>query len=201
MQNNHPLLKAELISQATVYTLSRELAHKIQDSDFKPEVIVCIARGGYVPARLLCDFLDIYDLSSIRIKHYTGSDKAEQAVLMDPLTMDVRGKQVLLVDDIDDTGETLQVALDYLKELYPAMVKVAVLHHKMISSLKPDYYAKKIVQWRWLIYPWAVVEDIRGFVKKMQPQPSAPEEAIQRIEQSYRIRVSKHVMQDVFRLL
>lgn len=200
VEENKPL-KIELVSNATVTRLARKLAHQIQDSGFSPEIVICIARGGYVPARLLCDFMNIFNLASIRIKHYTGSDKSEAAVLVEKLSMDVRGMKILLVDDVDDTGETLQLALDYLGSMRPQEIKVAVLHHKVISSLVPDFYAQKIIRWRWITYPWAVIEDVLGFVKKLTPQPDSPEQAIFLIEKKYGIRLSRHTMEDVFRLL
>lgn len=201
MENSSHVFKIELITNAKVTRLSRKLAHKIQDSGFNPDIVISIARGGYIPARLICDYLYLYNLTSIRIKHYTGSDKAEAAQLIDPLSINIKGMKVLLVDDIDDTGDTLQVALNYLASFNPVEIKIAVLHHKVISSLVPDYYAKKIIHWRWIIYPWAVTEDVFEFIKKIQPKPSTIEKAIECLEQDYKIKVSKQVMHDVFRLL
>ena len=201
MKNPAHSLKVELVSSAMVTRLCRKLAHKIQDSGFNPDIVICIARGGYIPARLICDYLNIYNLTSIRIKHYTGSDKSETARLLEPLSIDIQGMNVLLLDDIDDTSDTLQLAQDYLKGLNPKEIKVAVLHHKISSTLTPDFFAQKIIRWRWITYPWAIVEDVLGFVKKMQPQPSTIEQAIERTAQDYGIKISKQVMQDVFRLL
>ena len=201
MKNPTDSLKVELVSSAMVTRLCRKLAHKIQDSRFNPDIVICIARGGYIPARLICDYLNIYNLTSIRINHYTGSTKSETARLLEPLNIDIKGMNVLLIDDIDDTSDTLQLAQDYLKGLNPKEIKIAVLHHKIISTLTPDFFAQKIIRWRWITYPWAIVEDVLGFVKKMQPQPSTIEQAIERTVQDYGIKVSKQVMQDVFRLL
>ena len=201
MKNLADSLKVELVSSAMVTRLCRKLAHKIQDSGFNPDIVICIARGGYIPARLICDYLNIYNLTSIRIKHYTGSTKSETARLLEPLSIDIKGMNVLLIDDIDDTGDTLKLAQDYLKGLNPKEIKIAVLHHKITSTLTPDFFAQKIIRWRWITYPWAIVEDVLGFVKKMQPQPSTIEQAIERTAQDYGIKISKQVMQDVFRLL
>ena len=78
-----------------------------KQDQFKPDIVIAIARGGYVPARILCDRLDIYNLTSIRIAHYTGgSTKLELARLSIPLGIDIKGMQVLLVDDVTDTGDT-----------------------------------------------------------------------------------------------
>jgi hypoxanthine phosphoribosyltransferase len=201
MEDEEKPFKIELVSNATVTRLVRKLAHQIQDNGFSPDIVVCIARGGYVPARLLCDFLNIFNLASMRIRHYTGSDKSEAAELVEKLSMDVGGKKILLVDDVDDTGDTLQIALDYLRSMQPREIKVAVLHHKLISSLVPDFYAQKIIRWRWITYPWAVIEDALGFVNKLSPQPTSPQQAISEIENKYGIRLSRKTMEDVFRLL
>jgi len=194
-------MRVELLSQATIVRLARKLAHAIQDSGYEPDVIVAIARGGYVPARLLCDYLDIYRLASFRISHYTGAEKLPEAVLTDPLCAELHGKNVLLVDDVDDSGETLALARDYLATFGPGELRVAVLHHKRTSCLLPDYYAQTVVRWRWLVYPWAVTEDVLGFVRRMRPIPASIDEACRRVDETYGVRISRQAMADVFRLL
>jgi len=198
---DQPLLHIEMLTLAKVQNLSRRLARRIQDSGFHPDIIIAIARGGFVPARLLCDYLDIYNLTCIRIAHYTGTEKGEQARLSIPLNIDIRDMAVLLVDDIDDSGDTLQLALDHLRGFNPAEIRIAVLHHKIISSVVPDYFAKKITHWRWITYPWAITEDLLGLVKKMQPAPTTVDETIARVAQDYGLRISETVMEDVYRLL
>lgn len=201
MAPDHPLSKIESLGLATIQNLSRRLARQIQDAHFTPDIVIAIARGGFVPARLLCDYLDIYNLSCIRIAHYIGTDISGQARLSLPLNIDIRDMSVLLVDDVDDTGDTLQLALAHLHSFRPAAVKVAVLHHKIHSSVVPDYFASRVIRWRWITYPWAITEDILGLVKKMQPVPASIEDAIRCMERDYQLRISKLVMQDVFRLL
>lgn len=84
-----------------------------------------------------------------------------------PLSVDISGKKVLIVDDITDTGETLHLAVDYVMRLNPAEVRTAVLQHKICSSFIPDFYGQKIIRWRWIIYPWARYEDLAGFTEKI----------------------------------
>jgi len=186
---------------ATIVRLTRKLARRIADSSFQPDIVVAIARGGYVPARLLCDCLNLYNLTSIRIAHYTGAEKGDAAELCDPLKVAIAGMQVLLVDDVDDSGDTLQLALEHLRHHQPATIKVAVLHHKQNSTLVPDFFAQKIIRWRWLTYPWAVVEDVLGFVKKMDPPPTSVEQASEHLAREYGLKISRDVLEDVFRLL
>lgn len=92
--------RCERVSWAAVQRLARKLAADIRADRFNPQAIVAIGRGGYVPARLLCDHLDLSDLRSIRIAHYTaGAEKQRRARLVDGLCRDLGGRRVLLVDD------------------------------------------------------------------------------------------------------
>ncbi len=138
MESSNCALKVELVSNTKVTKLCRQLAHKIQDSGYTPDIIICIARGGYIPARLICDYLGLDNITSIRIKHYSSSEKSKAAQLIDPLSINIQEMKVLLVDDNNDSGDTLQEALKYLESFNPTEIKVSVLHHKATSTLVPD---------------------------------------------------------------
>jgi len=195
-------LHCELITWNTVYRLSRTLVGKIRKAEFQPDVVVAIARGGYVPARILCDLLDIGALTSFRIEHYTaGAHREQTALIRYPLAADLRGLQVLVVDDVSDTGDTLELALQHVAERGAAAIKVAVLHHKTVSSFRPDFFAAKVVKWRWIIYPWAVVEDVTGFIRRMARPPDSIDEAAQRLERDYGLRVPRSALEDAYALL
>jgi len=201
MTPGHPPDKFEFLGLTKIQNLSRRLAQLIQADQFSPDIVIAIARGGFVPARLLCDYLEIYNLSCIRIVHYTGTEISGQARLSIPLNIDIRGMTVLLVDDVDDTGDTLQLALAHLHEFQPAIVRVAVLHHKIISSVVPDYFAVRVSRWRWITYPWAITEDMLNLVRRMHPVPASVDDAILQLARDYKLRVPEQVMQDVYRLL
>jgi hypoxanthine phosphoribosyltransferase len=193
-------LKIELLGWNKISQLSYLLADKIAADKYRPDLVIAVARGGYVPARLLCDYLDIYNLTSIRISHYLGgANKIKSAKLSIPLNLDISDMDILLVDDVDDTGETLQLALEHIQNFNPARIKVAVLHHKKISTITPDYYAQKIVKWRWITYPWAIVEDVQGFIKHLDPEPANVRAAIDYFYKSYRIKISQQIMEQVYR--
>ncbi len=133
-----------------------------------PDLVVAIGRGGYVPGRLICDFLLLSNLTSMKIEHYTrAADMQPEARIRFPIPVDISGKKVLIVDDVTDTGDTLILAVDYVQSLRPADVRIAVLQHKTCSSFVPDFYAQKIIKWRWIIYPWARYEDLAGFAEKI----------------------------------
>lgn len=160
--------RCELISFNEVLRLSRSLARKIKASGYIPDLIVSIGRGGYVPGRLISDFLLFNDLTSMKIEHYArAADMREEARIKFPIPVDIAGKKILVVDDVTDTGETLNLAVAYILNLKPASVRTAVLQHKTCSSFTPDFYAQKIIKWRWIIYPWARYEDLAGFTEKI----------------------------------
>ena len=191
-------IRCDLITWGEVSRLTKRVATSLRDSGFQPDVVVGIARGGWIPARLLCDQLDLYDLVSMRIAHYqSGAHKAREAKLSAPLPIEVRDLQVLLVDDVSDTGDTLRLALDHVRAFAPRAVKVAVLHHKEVSPVIPDYYGKKVVSWRWLVYPWAVMEDLSSFLAAMDPCPPSPERAAEKLRIDHGLDIPRTLAAEV----
>lgn len=121
-----------------------------------------------MPGRLICDFLLLNDLTSMKIEHYTrAADMQPETKIRYPIPVDISGRKVLIVDDVTDTGDTLSLAVDYVRSLKPADIRTAVLQHKTCSPFVPDFYAQKIIKWRWIIYPWARYEDLAGFSEKI----------------------------------
>ncbi len=183
-------MRCRLVMLDEVYELSFDLARQVRNDGFEPDVILAIARGGFVPARLLCDFLGIHALASQRIRHYApGARRYDRARIEPPLTGDpaaeVAGRYVLVVDDVNDTGETLAVARGQLASLAPTEVRFAVLHEKTSSREAADFHAKSIDRWHWLLYQWAVVEDCLGFVAGMDPRPATSDEARKRLDAEF----------------
>jgi len=192
-------MRCELISWAEVHRLCRQLARMVRASGYRPDIVVAIGRGGLVPARLVCDCLDIMALTSIKIDHYSaGSTRQAQAVIRFPLCTDIRDQRVLLVDDVNDSGDTLQIARSHLNDFHPREVRTAVMHHKTTTRIAVDYHARKIIKWRWLVYPWAMQEDISAFLDRLTPSPSSLEKAQQQLLDQFSIRVSLQVLRDVY---
>lgn len=179
--------QCELISWKRTVGLSRKLAMQIRQSGYRPDIIIAIGRGGYVPARLLADYLDMMNLTSIKVEHYiAGAHRQALASVKYPLAVDVSQMKVLVVDDVSDSGDTFTVALQYINErATPREIRTAVLHHKTVSAFVPDYYAARVVKWRWLIYPWAQVEDISGFVAELAPCPCTPQAIAEQLSKLY----------------
>jgi len=163
-------VRTKLVSWEEVVDWSRELARKIRESGYKPGVVIAVARGGYVPARLLCDFLGIENLLSIQSQHWTEAAKmAEKAIIKFKYHVDLKGYKALLVDDIVDTGESLLLARDFiLREWKPDELKIAALQWiSPVAKFKPDYYHLEVKEWTWFMYPWTRLEDVTQFIRRM----------------------------------
>ena len=184
-------LRCELISWSEVERLCQHLAGLIRESGYRPDLVIAIGRGGYVPARLMCDWLHIMGLTSIKIEHYlSGANRQEEAVIRYPLKADIRGLRVLVVDDVNDTGDTLEAATQHLQAFQPGEIRTAVMHHKAVTHFDADYSAGKIVKWRWLIYPWAVNEDVSAFLERLMPAPESLEDAQQLLARQFNVKIS-----------
>ncbi len=163
--------KCEILSWESVAGDAKRLSKVLKKSTYKPDIVVAIGRGGLVPARILCDYLHIKDLTTIKVEHWgITATPDKRAVVRYPLNTNIKDKKVLLVDDITDTGDTLRVSIQYLKSFKPREIRTAVIIHKTTSKFIPDYYIKKVSMWRWIIFPWHVWEDLTTFIKEMKTQ-------------------------------
>lgn len=190
-----------LVSWQTIYRLSRELARAIRASGYRPDLVVAIGRGGYTPARLVCDFLHLNQLTSIKVEHYVATHRQSEVVIRYPLNADVRDLNLLIVDDVNDSGDTLAAVVRYIKTLAPRSVRTAVLHEKTVTAYPVDYFAKRVTKWRWIVYPWALIEDVTTFVRALQPLPLSASEAQSRLRDTHGIRVPRQTLLDVLDFL
>ncbi|MHA1942797.1 MAG: phosphoribosyltransferase [Candidatus Thorarchaeota archaeon] len=153
-----------ILSWRDVYNLTLQLSERIVVSGFKPDVIVGIARGGWIPARILSDVLYMETLQNIRIEYYSDvGAKGKEPRITQPLTGSMDGKNVLLIDEVADTGDTLHHAIEHVKDLGAKEVCSAVLHYKPTSIIVPDFYMVETTSWT--VYPWENRSSIISLVK------------------------------------
>ncbi len=142
-----------------------ELAKKIKKSDFKADMLVAVARGGWVIGRILSDILGLDNVAGLTIKFYKDIGETDnQPRLIQPLPKELLGKRILLVDDIVDTGETLRVAIDHVKARRALEVRSAVPYIKPWAKVKPDYYIKVFDSW--VVFPYEYMETIKSLSNK-----------------------------------
>jgi len=159
-----------------IYSGCLELADKIKESGFKPEIIVGVARGGWIPARILSDLLCNTYVASMRVEFYKGiAETAKKPVISQQVSASVIGKRVLVVDDVADTGESLTVVRRDLLARKAADVKIATLHCKPKSVLRPDFYVRETSAW--IVYPHERYEFVRNRVAKFKTEGKTISEA------------------------
>ncbi len=140
---------------------------QIKESGFHPEIIIAISRGGMVPARILSDALNVPVVYTIRISFYSAVGiRKETPEITQPLSVDISGKKVLLIDDISDSGNSLALANKYLLSFNPSQIKTATIHFKPGSIFKPDYFYKTTNAW--IVYPWETEEFYRETGKRVE---------------------------------
>lgn len=191
----------DLVSWERSYTMARLLAEKIKSSAYWPDLVIAIGRGGYIPARVVCDFMLFDLLTSIKVEHWgVAAQKKDQAEVRFPLSVDVSGKKVLIVDDITDTGDTLKTAVNYVGGLGATEIRTAVLQHKISSLFQPNYYGEKITVWKWVIYPWAAHEDIVGFAERVLcEKPLSAGELSAELKRRYQIELKKTDLDEILK--
>jgi len=137
-----------------------ELAKRVKDSGFKPDLIIGVCRGGWAPARVMSDLLENANTASIRIEFYLAPGvTARKPMISQAVMVPLKGVNVLVVDDVSDTGESLKVAVEHLDVCGAKAIKTATLYYKPQSIFKPDFFIIQTEQW--IIFPWERLESTR----------------------------------------
>jgi hypoxanthine phosphoribosyltransferase len=158
-------IEYEVPTWSQIYDMILSQTQKIQNQNYKPDIIIAIAKGGLIPARTLTDLLEIQELRYIHIEFYKDINKTRQEpTLKQNLTIQVLGKKTLLVDDIADTGRSLNLAKTYLQQQGACQIKTATLYKKPQSSTTPDFYEKQTASW--VVFPWDTKETLRKIIQK-----------------------------------
>jgi len=138
-------------------------------SGFKPDLLIGIIRGGLVPLRILADEFGDIEVTTMRVRFYEDVNKTsrEPKITQIPITP-ISGKSILIVDDVADTGCSLDVARNFLRQNNAKDSKVAVIYYKPWSKLKPDFYVKTTQ--KWIIFPHERKETIISLSRKMSDE-------------------------------
>ncbi|GAB3018613.1 phosphoribosyltransferase [Natronobiforma cellulositropha] len=145
-----------------IYGLCRDVATEVRRDSFEPDVVVALARGGWFAGRCLCDFLGLDDLTSLKMEHYVGTaQKSGEPTIRYPMPEgSVRDKDVLIIDDIADTGGSIERAHEYVTDRGARRVRTATLQLLQTSAFEPDYVGERLEEWTWVVYPWNFIEDM-----------------------------------------
>uniref|UniRef100_A0A7S0QXB8 Phosphoribosyltransferase domain-containing protein n=1 Tax=Pyramimonas obovata TaxID=1411642 RepID=A0A7S0QXB8_9CHLO len=181
-----------------IHKTVQRLADKVVE--FKPDVMVAIGGGGFIPARMLRGMLTargmkvpIFAVSLELYDDETNTTRSSVTRLQwlgenSDSVSDVRGKRVLVVDEVDDTRTTLAYCVNELQKTnQPATMAVMVVHNKLKDkrhALSDDipYFAENVEGDAWICYPWEC-DDIDEH-DRLALQEKVIEKAILRLESS-----------------
>jgi hypoxanthine phosphoribosyltransferase len=141
------------------------LALNVYESGFRFNQIICIARGGLRVGDVLSRIYD-QPLAILSTHSYSaeGGTIRGELVIAEHMTMTKPrlGDRVLLVDDMVDSGHTLEAVHAELPKRFPHIteLKTAVLWWKACSVFKPDYYVAYLADSPWIHQPFEVYDDL-----------------------------------------
>ncbi len=152
----------EILPWGGVGDAVRELATKVADDGFDAEIVVAIARGGLLVGGAIAYALGVKSCGSLNVELYTGVDETLPAPLLLPPHLDgesLRGKRVLLADDVSQSGLTLGLAVEIITAM-GADVRTACLYTKPQTAFVPDYWWRETD--RWIVFPWSAEPPVTG---------------------------------------
>jgi hypoxanthine phosphoribosyltransferase len=148
--------------------LVERLAKLIASAHPDLDLVIGVARGGLPVAMVVSDRLGA-KVDFINVKSYDGIGTRASPRILTTITEEIRGKRVLLVDDIVDQGDTMRIVMAYLMSKRPAEMRTAAIFTKPWSSFHPDFSLGVVESW--VVFPYE-----RGEVKKLRDAKRAGDE-------------------------
>ena len=127
-------------------TFISEIQDLSERIDYQPDIVIGITRGGLIPSRLLSTYLNVKDMYCLSVQK-VGEERRVVTEILDDLV----DKDILLVEDMIETGRGLIVAKQYL-ESKGAKVKTTCLYTMVISEIEPDFYLRQVKEVE--EFPW-----------------------------------------------
>ncbi|WP_121061677.1 xanthine phosphoribosyltransferase [Chachezhania antarctica] len=153
MNDRLPHEKGFHVSWDQIHRDSRALAWRLDGhgpSEGGWRAVVAITRGGMAPAMIVARELDIRTVDTISIKSYDNQTQAEAKVLKSPdAELMGDGTGILIVDDLVDSGKTLEV----VRRRYPN-AHFATVYAKPKGRPQVDTFITEVSQDTWIFFPW-----------------------------------------------
>jgi uncharacterized protein len=139
---------------------AKALARTVVADGYRPDLILAIARGGLLVAGSMSYALRVKNLHVMNVEYYTGVNERLDfpVILPPPLNLiDLAAAQILVVDDVADTGHTLALVRDFCRPQV-AQVRCAVLYQKPQSVVDCEYVWRRTD--RWIDFPWSTADAV-----------------------------------------
>lgn len=143
------------------------LALLVHESGWKFDQILCLARGGLRPGDVFSRIFDVplAILSTSSYREEAGTAQGELDIARHiTLSKGTLGGRILLIDDLVDSGVTLERVQRHLSEQFPAIkeIKTAVIWYKACSSVVPDFYLDYLPGNPWIHQPFEEYDGLRA---------------------------------------
>jgi hypoxanthine phosphoribosyltransferase len=139
------------------HTLVGEVKKKIKTA---PNIIVSIGKGGSIPGVILAEEFECTNLN-LGLRSYKGKTRGGIHEYQGIKCFDgLKDANILIVDDIADSGETLTYAVSKFKGNGCERLQTASVFYKPCSKFKPDYFAEEVEETTWIVQPWEPMEDL-----------------------------------------
>ncbi|MEI6690170.1 MAG: phosphoribosyltransferase family protein [bacterium] len=163
--------------------LTQVLATKILDSGAAPyDRIIALATGGQTMSKAIKDYLNIQNSSSMHISFYTGIGTTNKTpVITQSIATDLQGERVLVFDDVNDTGATLEVAKAYLQMRGVKSIDTACLLQKPRTKCPSTFFGDSTESW--IIFPDEVRETITLLSSRWSKQGVSKQDIHSRLNQ------------------
>ena len=153
MKEQLPHEKGFHVSWDQIHRDSRALAWRLENKGplkGQWKGIIAITRGGMVPAMVVARELDIRIVETISIKSYDHKNQSEAKILKHPNSSVIsNGKGIVIIDDLVDSGKTMQL----VKVKYP-MAHYASVYAKPLGRQVVDSFITEVSQDTWIFFPW-----------------------------------------------
>jgi len=171
-------MEYHLVNWEQLHDSAFKLAQKITKDKIKFDLIVSIARGGYCISHILSDLLSL-PITSFTISSYRDLKQSSLPDITFKIGNKLHNKNILLVDDISDTGKTFLRGIKYLKSLGAENIKTASLFIKPWTEYTPNYYLHSVKQW--IILPYEMRETIESLSKIFKKQRLTDDQLIKQL--------------------
>ena len=161
-QTTPALSDREVMTWEHLGEASRQLAEAVVESGWQPDIVLAIARGGLLPGGAVAYALGVKNSCAMNVEFYTDVDQRLDVPMVlppAPELIDLGDARMLIVDDVADTGRTLEVVEQFC-EGKVAEVRTAVLYEKSQSVVKCDYVWRRTD--RWIDFPWSARPPVEG---------------------------------------
>ena len=191
------VLKFEAPSWNHIYDMLLDLAGRIRKDGFKPDIIVGISRGGWPPARVLSDLLSNPNVANVRAEFYLGiAETGSEPTLTQPVSVRTRGKKILIVDEVADTGKSLKMVKKHIVQEGAREARTVTVYYKPWSIVRPDYFAKETSDW--IVFPWEIKETLRKIIARCEElQCPVEEETAKLVKAGIRSRLIKRFLKEI----